>query len=152
VIKHVIDMPVPNSKSGQLNGEREKLKRLVARRNLCGLANDTKWDELINAMRARDRDWTPRFRFKCIDGPPSGWDSEWFYHLPFPMLSAEWLDISCTQEITNNRLPRCTQIIDHSRWIVEILDKAGLDYQTGKTMIRVFGYSPKDQTLFDRGQ
>jgi hypothetical protein len=148
-------MSLPNSKSQTMPGEREKVKAVVARRGLCGLANDTKWDEFINAMRSQvdqwiqQRAWLPNFRFKCVDGPPSAWDCEWSYHLPFPMISTEWFDIACIQEISDNRLPRNTHRIDHSAWIEELLNKVGLEYHKGKEMIRVFGYSPKDWTLFD---
>jgi hypothetical protein len=58
----------PNAKSGWPPDERARLKRGVDRRGLCGLANDTKWDELIKAMRLREG-WTPDFRCKRIDAP-----------------------------------------------------------------------------------
>jgi hypothetical protein len=70
---------LPNSKSAHSLKERQKLRGLFAQRGLCGLANDTKWDEFIDAMRALT-DWRPCYRYKCIDGPPSDWDFEWFYH------------------------------------------------------------------------
>ena len=43
---------LPNAKSAHSLDRREKLQRLIAERSLGGLANDTKWDELIDAMRA----------------------------------------------------------------------------------------------------
>lgn len=137
---------LPNAKSAYSPEERSKIKRLVAERGLCGLANDTKWDEFIGAMRARSRH--PSYRFKCIDGPISGWDVEWSYHLPFPFISVEWFDISFIQEEQKHRLvaPGAT---DHSSWIEAILKDAGLDYRKGQSMIRIFGYSPKSMELFD---
>src|SRR5882672_2984763 len=89
---------LPNAKSSRSPREREQIQRLIATRQLCGLANDTKWNELIEAMRQRTDRW-PSYRFKCVDGPPSGWDVEWFYHLPFPMISVEWLDIGFVQVV-----------------------------------------------------
>lgn len=139
---------LPHAKSASLPDEREKLKRIVVERNLCGLANDTKWDELIGVMRVR-QEWHPSYRYKCICGPPSGWDVEWFYHLPFPLLSIEWLDIAHLQEVRELRLPVRVTVIDHSGWIVDLLRQIGLDYRVGKMMIRIFGYSPRNDGLFD---
>ena len=129
---------LPNAKSSHAPEERANLRRVVAQRNLFGLANDTKWDELIDAMRAR-QDWRPSYRFRCIDGPPSDWDVEWFYHLPFPMISVEWLDVSTTRE----------RGADHPDWIEALIRDIGLDHRRGATMIRNFGYSPRSLERFD---
>jgi hypothetical protein len=144
-----MDDALPNAKSARLSTEREKLRDIVAMRGLCGLANDTKWNEFITAIRDRP-EWRPSYRYKCIDGPPSGWDVEWFYHLPFPLLSVEWMDIAFLQEIREHRLPPRTQVIDHSGWIEELLRRVGLDYCKGATMVRVYGYSPRSSELFDQ--
>ena len=127
---------------------REKLNRVIVERGLCGLANDTKWDEFISAMRARDV-CRLSYRYKCIDGCASSWDVEWFYHLPFPLLSVEWLDVGFLQETREHRLPPRIQVTDHSPWLEELLRGIGLDYQKGRGMIRIFGYSPKSLDLFD---
>lgn len=140
---------LPTAKSARSPDVREKLRRVVVERGLGGLANDTKWDEFITAMRARN-EWQPSYRYKCIDGPPSGWDVEWFYHLPFPLMSVEWLDIAHLQEVREHRLPPRVTVIDHSEWLVPLLRRVGLDYRVGATMIRVFGYSPRSLELFDQ--
>ncbi len=139
----------PTAKSARSPYERDKLRRVVAERGLCGLANDTKWDEFIGAIRAR-ADWRPSYRYKCIDGPPSGWDVEWFYHLPFPLLSVEWLDIAHLQEFREHGLPPRVRITDHSEWLVPLLQHVGLDFRVGASMIRVFGYSPRSLEQFDQ--
>jgi hypothetical protein len=137
---------LPNAKSARSPEEREKIKRIVAARGLCGLANDTKWDEFIGAMRTRP--WRPSYRFKCVDGPISGWDVEWFYHLPFPFISVEWFDVSFLQKEQTHRFT-APAVTDHSGWIEEILRKAGLVYAKGHCTIRIFGYSPKSMEAFD---
>ncbi len=139
---------LPNAKSSQLPDERDKLKRVIAERGLCGLANDTRWNEFITAMRER-KDWRPSYRWKCIDGPPSSWDVEWFYHLPFPMISVEWMDVAFLVETREPRLPPRIHTTDHSPWIEELLQRVGLEHEKGKTMVRIFGYSPKSRELFD---
>jgi len=131
-----------------MSDEREKLRRIVAERGLCGLANDTKWDKFISVMRERN-EWRPLYRFKCIDGPPSKWDAEWFYHLPFPLLSIEWLDVDFLQKTREHRLPPRIHVTDHSIWIEELVRRIGFEFQKGTTMIRIFGYSPKNLDLFD---
>ncbi len=61
----------------------------------------------------------------------------------------EWLDVALLQETQDNRLPPRIQITDHSPWLEELLQRVGLEYQKGSTMIRIFGYSPKSLDLFD---
>ena len=143
------DSSLPTASSARNPDERDRLWRIIERSGLCGLANDTKWDELITAMRSRT-EWRPSYRYKCIDGPPSNWDVEWFYHLPFPMMSVEWLDIAYLQEVREHRLPPKTHAVEHSGWVLEILRAAGLDYRLGTSMIRVFGYAPRNLDLFDQ--
>jgi hypothetical protein len=142
------DGVLPTAKSTRFPDEREKLRRVVADRGLCGLANDTKWDEFVRAIRVR-ADWRPSYRYKCIDGLPSGWDVEWFYHLPFPLLSLEWLDIAHLQEVREHGLPPRVSVIDHSGWLIPLLRGVGLDFRVGTSMIRLFGYSPRSWELFD---
>ncbi len=144
-----MDASLPNAKSARSPDERQKLRRVVTERGLCGLANDTKWDEFVSAMRAREG-WRPIYRCKCIDGSPSSWDAEWFYHLPFPLLSVEWLAVAFLQETRERRLPPRVHVTDHSPWLEELLRRIGLEYQKGSTMIRIFGYSPKRLDLFDQ--
>lgn len=143
------DECLPNAKSACSPDEREKLRRIVIERNLCGLANDTKWDEFVEAIRLRT-EWRPSYRYKCIDGPPSGWDVEWFYHLPFPLISVEWLDVGYLQEVREKRLPPRISMIDHSKWLVPLLQRIGLDFRVGAEMVRVFGYFPRNLELFDQ--
>jgi hypothetical protein len=139
---------VPTARTVRLAEERERIRRVVERRGLCGLANDTKWDEFIHAMRTRPG-WTPSYRVKRVDGPPSDWDVEWIYHLPFPMASVEWMDVAHLQEVVEHRLPPRVTVIDHSQWLAPLLNRVGLDHQVGKKMIRIFGYSPRAMELFD---
>lgn len=139
------------AKSARSPEERARLKRVVERRGLCGLANDTKWDEFMAAMRAREG-WRPKFRCKCIDAPVhNDWDGEWFYHLPFPLISLEWLDIRILEETVEHRLPPRVHVTEHSGWIEDLLKRVGLEYLKGQGMIRIFGYGPKDMELFDVG-
>jgi len=146
-----MERSLPHSKSVRFESpdDREKAKRVIQQRGLCGLANDTKWDELIYAMRGR-QEWKPKFRCKHIDLPVyDAWEWEWFYHLPFPMISVEWLDLNFLQETWTYRLPPQKQVTDHSPWIEELLQRIGFDYLKGQSMIRIFGYSPKNMDLFD---
>jgi hypothetical protein len=122
---------------------------VIEDRGLCGLANDTKWDQFVTGMRER-AGWRPSYRYKCVDGPVSAWDVEWFYHLPFPLISVEWLDICFLRETQNNGLPVKTTVTDHSPWIEALLKKARLEYLKGKETIRIFGYSPKDVCFFEK--
>ena len=139
---------IPSASSLKSANAQRKIQRVVVERGLCGLVNDTKWDEFISEMRSRN-DWKPRFRFKCVEGGPSEWDTEWFYHLPFPFVSVEWFDITYLQDTREHRLPPRIHTTDHSAWIEELLRRIGLEYHKGKVMSRIFGYSPKSMKSFD---
>ncbi|MDB2687446.1 hypothetical protein N9Y42_09565 [Mariniblastus sp.] len=130
--------PQPNAGSGP---ERSKIRAVVSNRGLSGCANDLKWGKLLDVMRTRT-DWTPSYRFKCVDGQLSDWDVEWRHHLPFPMMSVEWLDIAYLQETRTGLLTE-PRLIDHSDWIVKILDDAKFCYDIVGDVIRIFGYLPK---------
>jgi hypothetical protein len=141
---------LPTSKSAQSPDERGRLRQIVQQRQLCGLANDTKWDELIFGMRAKEDqgNWTPDFRSKRIDGNPSQWGGEWFYDLPFPLISIEWLDLYFIQKTYRGRL-LAPEITNHSNWVEEMIQQIGFEYIKGSHMLRIFGYSPKSLELFD---
>jgi hypothetical protein len=70
----------------------DRTRRFVQREGLWSVMNDTKWEELVSAMRSL-ADFTPRYRQKHVRSPePASWDREWFYHLrPFSVV--EWVDI-----------------------------------------------------------
>lgn len=142
---------LPGAKAAQ-TGEREKIQRVIERRGLCGLANDTRWDELIEAMRdyAGQR---PAYRWKCVDGRPVGWETEWLYHLPFPMISVEWMDLLFRHHPLRPGMSGPVwvtgEVEDHAERIEAIVKAIGFEYTMGKNMLRIFGYSPKDLNLFD---
>ena len=74
-------------------------------------------------MRAREG-WKPRNRCKCIDAPlHDEWDGEWFYHLPFALISLEWLDVQFLEETIEHRLPQRVDVTDHSGWIEDLLKR-----------------------------
>jgi hypothetical protein len=126
--------------------EKEQIRRVVEARQLIGAANDTKWAVLLDAIRSREG-WRPSYRYKCVDGPVSGWDVEWWYHLPFPMMSVEWFDISLVQETPRGRLIR-PAVTDHREWILALLQQTGFCYEVGQDIVRIFGYLPKNYDKF----
>jgi hypothetical protein len=138
---------LPTARSARDPAERDRLKRLIAREGLVGLANDTKWDELISAMRCREG-WRPSYRVRCVDGPVSDWDVEWSYHLPFPMISVLWLDLAFVRLTARPGWPG-PAAVDHSPWLLDLLQRIGLDFRAGEKMIRVFGYAPRELEHFD---
>ena len=125
-----------------------RTRRLIEEQGLGGLANNTKWNRLITTMRQRDG-WTPGYRFKCLEGPPQGWDVEWWHHLPFPFITVEWFDIQTLEKIQRGQLvPPLT--VDHSDWIGTLLTEIGFDFRQGKEVFRIFGYTPRNLELFEK--
>jgi hypothetical protein len=143
---------LPSSKSSRHPEEREKIRRIIERRGLCGLANDTKWNELINAAR-EGAVHVPAYRWKCVDGVPVGWETEWSYHPPFPMISVEWMDLLFRHYPLRPGMSGPTwvagEVEDHGDRIEALVQRIGFEHVKGKNMLRIFGYSPKDMTLFD---
>jgi len=122
------------------DGELSKLRGLVARLNLTGLANDTKWNELLTAMRSGSVQ-APCFRYRCIGSDfVSSWDAEWWHHVPMPMMSVAWMELR--HSAPDRRLP--AQQADHTQALCDLLDRIGFDYAIGEHSIRIFGYSPRD--------
>ncbi|MGL6213593.1 DUF6678 family protein [Billgrantia desiderata] len=123
------DLPGAASVPRGLNEER--LDKEIARAGLVGAANNTKWNELIAIIR--NEGLRPSYRSKWINGYVSEWDVEWCYHLPFPFKGVMWLDISTNvngEDLTSH--------------YVAVVDSIGLDYQEGASIVRVFGYLPRD--------
>ena len=113
-----------------------KLDAILHSGKLTGLANNTKWNELITAIRNWDN-WRPSYRTKCINGFVSGWDAEWFYHLPFPFKYTLWFDIGCHQADSG-------KIIDRSEAITKLVSSIGFDHELREDVLRIFGYAPRD--------
>lgn len=115
----------------------EKIMKVIFSRNLGGLANNTKWNELITAVRSHDK-WKPSYRTKSVAGYISGWDSEWFYHLPFPFLCVEWFDISLESPTGVN-----------SEWVLGLVEKIGFEFEVKNGILRIWGYAPKSYEQFN---
>ncbi|MEN9360340.1 MAG: hypothetical protein RL095_1875 [Verrucomicrobiota bacterium] len=120
---------------------RENARRLIAERGLTGAANNTQWNELIDFMRTRS-EWRPSWRYKWVNGFVSGWDVEWFYHLPFAFVGVEWFDIGLVQEIHRGRL-LSPERIDHGDWILPKLAEIGFDIERRGDIARIWGYLPR---------
>jgi hypothetical protein len=122
-----------------------KTKKLILNRQLVGAANNVKWNTLLTSVRSETS--MPCFRTKVVNGYVSHWDNEWYYGLPFPMLSIEWLDIEFeAAELINGKFT--DKMIDKKMWIIGIVEKAGFEYETNERFVRIFGYFPKCYEAF----
>jgi len=116
----------------------EKLRKVVLSKQLVGLANNTKWNELISAIRCLE-DWKPSYRSKSVSGYISEWDVEWTYHLPFPFMAVEWFDISLEHSFEHNDL-----ILKIKSLVKEI----GFEFEIQNNVLRIWGYGPKSYENF----
>ncbi|MBJ9963715.1 hypothetical protein LGM43_07175 [Burkholderia seminalis] len=122
--------------------EKEKVLSRVRNKFSGALANDTKWNELISFMRGLDG-WRPSYRSKWVNGFVSEWDVEWFYHLPFPFVGVEWIDIGL-----HERASVSLETIDHSGLILGKLAEIGFEFEARGDVARVWGYAPKSYEDF----
>jgi len=126
--------------------DKEKITSQARRKFSGALANDTKWNALIEYIRSLEG-WVPSYRSKWISGHVSGWDTGWCYHLPFPFVGVEWFDIGLHQSIRIGRL-LAPQIIDHSPKIISKLEEIGFDFEVKDDIVRIWGYYPKSYEDF----
>ncbi len=101
----------------------KEAKRIIVERQLIGAANNTKWNKLISEIR--ELPYKPCYRTKVVSGYISEWDSEWYYHLPFPLLCVEWIDINLSESV------------------LDLIQNIGFEFETTESFIRVWGYFPK---------
>ncbi len=133
---------------------RQHIRRIVEERGLTGLANDTKWRELREAMLEFEGPphWRaePRFRFKTIDEPWVGsWDSSWLTHHPYDFLAVEWLDVELLVRQHVGALVPPQVVRDDSAWVEPLLERIGFDRARGRGFVRLFGYAPRNMDLFE---
>jgi hypothetical protein len=122
-----------------------KLRSVVRARKLGGLANDTKWKELVTACH--EADWRIHYRCKCIDSDNIRSVYADWYAIPFPLSAIEWLDIYYIEQSRRGELMPI-EVIDHSAEVESILKGIGFDYEKGTEAFRIFGYAPRNQEGF----
>ena len=128
-------------------GEDKDVISSQARRKFSGaLANDTKWNELLQYVRGLDG-WKPSYRSKWVNGHVSGWDTEWYYHLPFPFVGVEWFDIGLHEHAQSGKQTQ-SKVIDHSKEFAGVLEKIGFDFEIKDDVARIWGYFPKSYDDF----
>jgi hypothetical protein len=104
--------------------------------------NNTKWRELVEAMRAM-RAGKPLYRIKdVLDSYPElgPWDNEWFFHL-WPYYGIEWIEIDPTRQ---------TQLgpgVDQTDAIVVALRERSIPFSLEGHYIRVWGYTRPGATV-----
>ncbi|WP_053146880.1 DUF6678 family protein [Pseudomonas sp. P97.38] len=133
---------LPTAGVGHDEAMRKKINAAVAARNLASAANNTKWDELISHFRQREG-WCPSWRHKSVSGYISGWDVEWFYHLPFPFACVEWFDIGLTQEGPFRGRLLAPTTIDHTDELSAVVARIGFEFEVRGDVLRIWGYLPK---------
>lgn len=133
---------LPTSESCPTTVNLDKLKKEIKSKNLVGLCNNTKWDELLTAFRANK--WTVCNRSKWINGFISNWENDWFYHLPFPFVGVEWFDIRFVKTILiirdGGRFEEEAHLKDE---ILNCLSDIGVEFEVSSDFVRVWGYAPK---------
>ncbi len=138
--------PRDSRPAGPFVSEIPKLRKLAVAKGLTGLANNTKWNELLTYMRsASDEQRTPMFRCRCIDSEfIASWDSGWWYHAPLPMLSVYWLDLAFAP---NHLEPNKTVSKDTDlEQMIEVVKAFGFDYERSGSIVRIHAYAPRDRS------
>ncbi|WP_017902112.1 DUF6678 family protein [Pseudomonas asplenii] len=141
---------LPGAGAGHDAATRKKIQAAVAARNLASAANNTRWDELISHFRALEG-WCPSYRHKSVSGYISGWDVEWFYHLPFPFACVEWFDIGLLEAVPSEGILLARKFIDHTDEISRLVARIGFEFEVRADVLRIWGYLPKSYEDFPPG-
>lgn len=129
-----------------IEDEQKSIVNAIQQGQWVGAANNTKWTELINAIR--ERDWKPSYRSCWISNRYiSEWDTEWYAHLPYPFSGVLWLDLG-TQQRYLEKSSHQQKMIDHSAQLMDLLKQIGFEFEQREDIIRIWGYLPKDETDF----
>ena len=100
---------------------------------MASVANDTKWNELREAMLTMAK--RPAFRFMDLNGHYSRPDSEWFYHFRDGGLeTTRWVDL-----VVDDAQDR-SEVVGH-------LKRIGLAGHETDEGFRVFGYIKPGQAI-----
>jgi len=126
---------------------RKKIDAAVSARNLARASNNTRWDELIGYFR-NQTGWRPSYRSKSVTGCISGWDVEWFYHLPFPFASVEWFDIGLYEYVSAEGRLLQPRVIDHTEEISNLVQAIGFEFDARGDVLRIWGYLPRSYEDF----
>jgi hypothetical protein len=138
---------LPHAGIAQDNATREKIDAAVSARNLACASNNTRWDELISYFR-NQTGWRPSYRSKSVTGYISGWDVEWFYHLPFPFASVEWFDIGLYEGLPAEGRLLKPRVIDHTEEISNVVQTIGFEFDVRDDVLRIWGYLPRSYEDF----
>lgn len=121
-------LPMADSVSDQK--DKSDAKKIIAEKQLVGAANNTKWNKLISEIR--EFSIKPCYRTKVVNGYISDWENEWYYHLPFPLLCVEWIDIELSDSV------------------LTLVKDIGFEFEVSNSMVRVWGYLPKCYQCFGK--
>jgi len=138
---------LPHAGIVQNNATRKKTDAAVSARNLARASNNTRWDELISYFR-NQTGWRPSYRSKSVTGYISGWDVEWFYHLPFPFASVEWFDIGLYEGLPAEGRLLKPRVIDHTEEISNVVQTIGFEFDVRDDVLRIWGYLPRSYEDF----
>jgi hypothetical protein len=138
---------LPHAGVAQDNATRKKIDAAVSVRNLARASNNTRWDELISYFR-NQTGWRPSYRSKSVTGYISGWEVEWFYHLPFPFASVEWFDIGLYEGLPAEGRLLKPRVIDHTEEISNVVQAIGFEFDVRYDVLRIWGYLPRSYEDF----
>lgn len=133
---------LPHAGIAHDDATRKKIDAAVSSRNLARASNNTRWDELISYFR-NQTEWRPSYRYKSVTGYISGWDVEWFYHLPFPFAAVEWFDIGLYEGVPAEGRLLKPRVIDHTEEISNVVQAIGFEFDVRGDVLRIWGYSPR---------
>lgn len=138
---------LPHAGIAHDDATRKRIDAAVSGRNLARASNNTRWDELISYFR-NQTGWRPSYRSKSVTGNISGWDAEWFYHLPFPFASVEWFDIGLYEGVPAEGRLLKSRVIDHTEEISNVVHAIGFEFEVRADVLRIWGYLPRSYEDF----
>ncbi|WP_366915789.1 DUF6678 family protein [uncultured Pontibacter sp.] len=119
----------------------EGLSHILDEKRLVPIMNNTKWQELISAMRSLPQ-IEPHVRIKYLhdDVAPKHYAPIWWEQLEQTGLAnIEWLEIKAMKESSTGLLAPTLQA-DYTDLFQEVLDKYGIPHEVEGEIFRIMGY------------
>ena len=121
--------------------DRARLKRYIAREQLCSLMNDTKWRETMSLLQSIPN-FHVRLRVKGVQEdtpPPAHWDGSFPWHLP-TYESIEWLEIDPLVRRRRGMLID-DLVVDFTAQLTQVLRSIPVSFTFENGAIRIWGYT-----------
>ncbi len=125
---------------------KDEVMKIVSEKQLCSVMNNTKWRELLDAVKALP--FPPPYQIKCVnvkEPTPEVFDrdvwywGDWSDEALTPFYAIEWICVRPTYKKHRGRLID-DALIDETSEFISALDRHAIPYATDNGAFFIYGY------------